>query len=98
MRSTRRGRTTLVLLLVYIWAALITVKRWFVPRGFRVVLRRVRCVECNRRLRPAIRRVVSIKGPICTKCSNLLRRKHPQLRKRHEGTEKSHPGHHRAVR
>lgn len=73
---------TFLLAIVYLWAGLITVKRWFFPRGVRVTLRRARCVECQRRLRPAIRRTVTIKGPICTKCSNRLTRKHPQLRKR----------------
>lgn len=78
----KRIRVTSILLVIYIWAALIGVKRFFFPRPFRVVMRRARCVECDRRLRPVLRRTITINGPICTKCSNRLRRKHPQLRTR----------------
>lgn len=65
----------LVYAILAVWVALLKVKRFFVPRGFRVVAVRRRCEGCDRRLRPGLVKRKAV-APLCRKClrANMSRR------------------------
>jgi ribosomal protein S14 len=54
-------------LLLSIWVGGIKIKRFFFPRGFRVVAIRRRCDACGRRLRPNLVKRQAV-APLCRKC------------------------------
>lgn len=61
--------------IVIVWAQLIRLKRFFVPRPFRLVKIRRRCPGCNRRLRGAIIAADGAPGVFaCQRCVTRLQR------------------------
>lgn len=53
--------------LLSMWVVAIRVKRFFFPRGFRMIAIRRRCAGCNRRLRPRITK--NAPALICKRCA-----------------------------
>lgn len=49
------------------WVTLLRVKRFFLPRGFKIVAIRRRCLKCHRRLRPTLVKNLHV-GGVCSRC------------------------------